>query len=91
MDMHASVFGTAVQARHRLAGIEQARFVEGGLDAVKGHQLRRLVLHAHLVDFLDADAVLASDTEPPRATESSRISAPKFFGTDQFPGLRRRT
>src|SRR5258705_4223027 len=61
MHVHAAEFSAAVQSRHRLAGIEQQVFVEGGLHRMKRRKLGWPELHAHRIDFLDADTVLAGD------------------------------
>jgi hypothetical protein len=86
MHMHAAVFGAAMQAGHRLAGIEQAALVEGCLDAVEGLQFRRFVLHAHLVDLLDTDAVLAGDRAAERHRQFQDFGA-EGFGPLPFAGL----
>ena len=57
---HLSVFGAAVQRRDHLARIEQARAVERTLDATHLLQLGGAELHAHRIELLDADTVLAA-------------------------------
>src|SRR5260370_822175 len=58
---NAGELGAGVQGRDVLPGIEQARGIEGGLHALEALDLRSRELHAHLVDLLDAHAVLAGD------------------------------
>jgi len=56
-----AVLGAALQRRDHLAGIEQALGIEG---ALHGQHLRAFLgaeLHAHGVELLDTDAVLAGD------------------------------
>src|SRR5882672_9408222 len=60
-DVHRAELSAAMQGRHRLAGIQQPAFVERFLHCVKGLQLAGAELQAHLVDFLDTDAVFAGD------------------------------
>src|SRR5688500_7357768 len=62
--VHAPEFGAAMQARHRLARVQQTVLVEGALHRVENLELRSAELHAHVIDFLDADTVLAGDRSP---------------------------
>src|SRR5436853_526040 len=59
--MHAGVLGTARKRRHGLAGIEQPLRIESALHGVEQLELVWPELRAHLVDLLDAHAVLAGD------------------------------
>jgi len=59
--VHRAELGAAVQGRHGAAGVQEALGVEGGLETVEGLELGRAELHAHRVELLDADAVLAGD------------------------------
>src|SRR5579859_1583278 len=61
VDMHGPMLDAAREGRDRLAWIEQARGIEGGLDGEEGLDLRRGELGAHLVDLLPADPVFAGD------------------------------
>src|SRR5687767_12631207 len=61
MHMPAPELGAAREQRHGLARIEQALGIEGALDGVESLQLGGAELHAHLVDFLHAHAVLPGD------------------------------
>src|SRR5512134_3978984 len=58
---HPSELGATLQRGDVLAGVEQAGRVERPLDAAEALELRAGELRAHLVDLLDADAVLAGD------------------------------
>src|SRR5688572_7358464 len=56
-----AVFGAALQRRNHLARVEHAGRIEGALDAEHLLVLRRAELHAHAVELLHADAMLARD------------------------------
>ena len=57
---HAAVLGAARERRHRLAGFS-SRAGRRALHRVEQLELGPAELHAHLVDFLHPDAVLAGD------------------------------
>ena len=86
MHMHRAEFGAAVQRRHGLAGIEQAGRIERGLDGMELGQFRAAELHAHLVDLLDADAVLAGDGAADFHAQLQDAAA-EFLGALQFAWL----
>jgi hypothetical protein len=83
--VHAAELGAAVQGRHGLAWIEQPVLVECRFHSMKGFELDRLELHAHRVDFLDADAVLAGDgaADVDRKLQDFRAER---FGFSSSPG-----
>src|SRR4051812_39606981 len=58
---HAAVLGAAREAGYGLARIEPSLRVEGVLDRAESVELLGAELHAHLVDFFHADAMLAGD------------------------------
>src|SRR6516225_3708026 len=57
--VHLAVLGTAGARRDALVGIEESRRIEGAFDRVERVALFRRKLHAHRIDLLDADAMLA--------------------------------
>ena len=61
VDAHLAELGAPVQRRDVLRRVEQPGGIEGALHPAERLQLRGRELHAHLVDLLDADAVLAGD------------------------------
>src|SRR5450755_3260212 len=61
IDPHLAVLGAAVQGRYRLVRIQQERRIESALDDNKRGNFFGRKLHAHRIDFLDPDAVLAGD------------------------------
>src|SRR3990167_5192784 len=69
MDVHGAELGAAGEGRDGLARIEQAQRVEGVLQGEEGLELGRTELHAHLVDLLAADPVLAGDRAADRDAE----------------------
>ena len=84
--MHVTELGAARQGRHRLAGVEQATGIEGRLDGVELGQFEGIELHAHLVDLLDADAVLASNGAADLHAQFEDLAA-HLFGTFQLAFL----
>eukprot|EP01136_Pigoraptor_vietnamica_P010494 Opistho-1_new@48175 len=76
--MHAPVLGAALQGRDDLAGVQQARGIEGGLERQHLRALGGRELHAHAVELLDAHAVFAGD----RAAELHR--GLQNLGTEQL-------
>ena len=61
MDAHHAELGTAVQCRHRFAGVQQPELIERVLDRVEDSQFGRAELHTHLVDLFHTYAVLTGD------------------------------
>src|SRR5687768_6363016 len=59
--VHAAPLRAAVEGRHGLAGVEDAGGVERALHVVERGDLGRAELQAHLLQLLDAHAVLAGD------------------------------
>src|SRR5579883_1275298 len=75
--MHAQPpkLGTAVQCRHGLAGVEQAALIERALDGMEDLELAPAELHAHLLDLLHADAMLAADAAAFAHAELENLAA----------------
>jgi hypothetical protein len=84
--MHGAKFGTTVQGRHCLARIEQPVRVKRGFQLVEQGQFARTELRTHLVDFLHAHPVLASDAAAYFDTQFENLAA-KFLGADQLARL----
>ena len=53
MHMHGAQFSTAVQGRHRLAGVEQSRRIKGSFDSVKLAELSASELDAQKIPTKD--------------------------------------
>src|SRR5687767_9754024 len=67
--VHAPELGAAIESRDGLPGIQEAVLVERALHGVEELELRGAELHAHVVHFFDADAVLAGDRAANRDRE----------------------
>jgi len=80
------IFRAASRGRHALARIEQAERVEGSLDGVELAQFLGRELDAHLIDLLDAHAMLAGDGAADLDAQFQQASA-QFLGALQFAGL----
>src|SRR5690349_9757991 len=88
VDVHAAPFGAALERRHRLAGIEDAVGIERRLHSVERGELRSAELHAHLLELLDADAVLAGDRAAHLDAELEDAAA-ELLALLQVAGFRR--
>src|SRR6185312_7147722 len=76
--MQPPEFRAAVQRRHGLAGIEQTAVIERALHGMEGFELCAAELHAHLIDLLDAHAVLSGDAAALPDTELEDLAAEGF-------------
>lgn len=83
--MHGAKFGTAMQRRYGLAGVQQLVRIEGMLDVMELLQFGIVELYTHLVDFLHANTVLAGDGAANLDTQFQYL-ATEFFRALQFPG-----
>ena len=70
LDVHAAEFGTAVQGREHLAGIQQAQRVKSLFNAMKQGQLVSTELNTHFVYFLYTNTVFAGDGAAPLDTQA---------------------
>ena len=61
MHVHLSILGATQQGGNNLLRVQQARRIKAAFDGHKGIQFIARKLHAHLIDFLHPDSVLASD------------------------------
>jgi hypothetical protein len=85
MHMHGAKLRAAVQRRDRLARVEQSLRVEGLFHGMELGQFRAVVLHAHLVDLFQADAVFPGDGAAHGHAEFQDPAA-EFLGAFQFAG-----
>ena len=72
--MHGAELGAAMQRRHRFTGIEQTFLIKRLFDRMKLVQFIRTELNAHMVDFFDADTMLAGDRTADLDTEFQYLS-----------------
>ena len=86
MHMHAPVFCAAMQGGNHLARVKQARGIKGQFYFAEMLQLGLLELCAHLVDFLDTDAVLTCNRATHFHTQLQYL-ATQFFGTMKLAWL----
>ena len=78
MDMHAAKFGTAMQRREHLAGIEQALRVERAFQALLLVEIDLAEHLRHQVALLDTDAMFAGQ-------HTAKLdAAPKDIGAKGF-------
>src|ERR1700744_1278585 len=86
LDVHAAVLGAAVQRGDHLARIEQALRIERGLQREHLRTLGLGELHAHRVELLGADAVLAADRAAHRDAQLEDLRA-EGLGAAQLVGV----
>src|SRR6185503_1600142 len=84
--VHAAEFSATRECRHGFAGIEQALRVERALERVEHFELLAAELHAHLVDLLHADAVLAGDRSADRDAFLQYLGG-ELLGPRQLAGI----
>jgi len=84
--VHRAVFSAAVQGGHRFARIQERIGVKRSFYPMKHFKFIGAKLDAHLVDFLDPHAVLASDGSTHLDTQFQDFGA-LFFGFFQLPRL----
>ena len=81
--MHLAVFSTAMQRGYRLIGIEKKGCVERTLDAKERFPLRGRELHAHGIDFFNANAMLAGDSAADLHAQFQNLGT-EFFSAIKF-------
>ena len=86
MNMQGTKLGTTVQGGNGLAGVQQLFGVKRLLHGMKLLQFGGVELHAHLVDFLQANAVFTGDGATHGNAQLKNFPA-QLLGTFQFPGL----
>ena len=78
MDMHFAVFGTAMQRRKHLAGVEPVLGIEGAFQTLLLLQIHLGEHFRHQVAFLHAYAMLASQHAADRDAKTQNIGAEGF-------------
>src|SRR5687767_13601691 len=84
--VRAAELGAAIERRHCLARVEEPVLVERALHRVESLELGRPELKAHVVHFLDSDAVLAGDRAPDADRELEDLAA-ESFGALELAGF----
>src|SRR5687767_14249886 len=84
--VRATELRATMQSGDGFARIEQSLLVERVLHRMERLELRRRELHAHVVDFFDADAVLPGD-RPPDFDRIREDLAAESFGALELAGL----